>query len=82
MSGQTSGRVTNGRGGSNGQPNTPDQSRLHGASGMAQQQGYVTPSASGFGHGTSNTASDPSVREVLGLYPFMQYTPSSRGMSA
>lgn len=48
---------------------------------MNQHQGYVTPSSSGFSQGTSNTASDPSVREVLGLYPFMQYTPSSRGMS-
>ncbi|KAJ9112608.1 hypothetical protein QFC19_000628 [Naganishia cerealis] len=35
-------------------------------------------SSSAFDSGTSNSAADPGVREVLGMYPFMQYTPSSR----
>ncbi|KAJ9107636.1 hypothetical protein QFC21_001096 [Naganishia friedmannii] len=44
--------------------------------------GYATPpgpgSSSAYDSGISNSASDPGVREVLGVYPFMQYTPSSR----
>ncbi|KAJ9123080.1 hypothetical protein QFC22_001270 [Naganishia vaughanmartiniae] len=44
--------------------------------------GYATPpgpgSSSTYDSSISNSASDPGVREVLGVYPFMQYTPSSR----
>ena len=50
--------------------------------GMNQQQGFAPSPSSTFGQGVSNTASDPSVREVLGVYPFMQYTPSARGKCA
>ncbi|GHJ86131.1 hypothetical protein NliqN6_2533 [Naganishia liquefaciens] len=78
MSGPPRGHGTNGRADHHGQSDTPAQPRHSGTGGMVQQQGYATPSSSAFGQSASNTASDPSVREVLGLYPFMQYTPSSR----
>ncbi|KAJ9093623.1 hypothetical protein QFC20_007082 [Naganishia adeliensis] len=45
---------------------------------MNEQHGFAPSPSSTFGQGISNTASDPSVREVLGVYPFMQYTPSAR----
>lgn len=49
---------------------------------MNEQHGFAPSPSSTFGQGISNTASDPSVREVLGVYPFMQYTPSARGKCA
>jgi hypothetical protein len=65
----------------NGHPYATGQPVHPGSYTMNEQHSYATPSSSTFGQGVSNTASDPSVREVLGVYPFMQYTPSARGTS-